>query len=1640
MSAEELGLDSLVAVDIRSWFVKELSVEMPVLKILGGFTVAELVSAAQEQLPASLTPNFGQEIDPALKAAAKKGAEKAPEAAPAPTTSDEADFTAYEEEDDDGSESSVSATDFARSRAQPPLPKKSSKLKEVAFSHADSDLSPQTTSSSASIQPDSENDASLRKSRISTATSVSNMDDYFAANETAGLERAVPMSFGQARFWFLRFYLEDQTTFNITTLIRLSGQLDVEGFQRAVKALGRRHEGLRTCFFVDKNNQPLQGVLRKSPLHLEHARVSSREAVEIEFSKTKSHRYDVGSGETMRISLLSLADDLHHLIIGYHHINMDGVSLEVILSDLQKMYYNQRLPPVSVQYPDFSKMQRREHLSEVWDKELAFWRKEFVTIPAPLPVLPLSKKSTRSPLTRYVSHTVKFKVDAATFAQIQRACKRTKTTPFNFYLAAFNTLLYRFTRANDICVGMADGGRNSEFGSDTVGLLLNLLPLRFELAAAQTFTEALKEARTKVVSALANSKVPFDVILNEVNAPRAATHNPLFQAFINYRQGVQDKRQYCDCDSEVVQFDGSQTAYDISVDVLANPGAESTVYLSGQSALYSEEDVDLLAHSYHALIKSFARNPASRLERPPLYDPVATQHALDLGVGPALTESWPKTLVDRIDEMVSSFGSRIALKDPRRRLTYSQMAERVHAIASTLLANKMGKGSRIGVFQDPTTDFFCSLLAILRIGAVFVPLELRLTPPRLAAMVADSHIDAIAYDKANLKDLAALGTGFQKVNVSLAPVQSATTVANEAEPGLPAVLLYTSGSTGKPKGMMLSHASWLNQIQSSTQSWDIPLGTGAHLQQSSWSFDISISQTFVALANGATLLIVPKDKRGDALAMAKTIVSERITHVQATPSELVSWLHGADLDALRSSDWQFAMSGGERMTPALIEGLRRLAKNDLALFNAYGPAETTLAVGSAQVTYQQSDELDTPFRLFPNYSAYILDANMQPVPVGAPGEIYIGGAGVAQGYLNMDELSKERFLPDDFAPAEYTRNHWTTMHRSGDRGRLSAAGGLILEGRVEGNTQVKVGGIRIELNDVESTIVQHAKGNVREAVVSLRKSGETEFLVAHIVLSASFSGNRSALVDNLRSSLPMPSYMRPAMVTVVERLPTNGSGKLDRKAVGQLPLQIVSKTNGMVSEHHKSTQSEIEDIWKQVLGDDIVPIHKLDPNTDFFHVGGTSLALIKVQGLIKSRLGVDIPAVQLFEHSTLGAMTKQLNPPTQDLGHSHEMGPQVPRPKEIDWEQETALTDDLYEAEMQAAPKNQGVAFKTVVITGASGFLGKEILRQLIDDVHIDKIHAIALRRRRSDLPAIFSDPKVRLHQGNLDAPRLGLSEVKAKEIFAETDAVVHNGADVSFLKSYQTLSKTNVGSTRELVKLCLGNRVPIHFISSASVAHLSGAEAFGEESVAAFAPSPDGSDGYTATKWASERFLERVGEKFALPIWIHRPSSITGADAPPLDLMTNMLYFSKTLRRVPASPAWRGVLDFVAVEAVARDILHEVRNDSGAYYDDGGHNVRYVYESGGLEMAVDDMQGALERETGEPFSTADVEAWTRDAVAEGLDELVATYVRAAAHAPIVFPRLLRSEKKRARVEEAEAPKAGGFSIRGVVGRWLWSQ
>lgn len=577
---DDLGVDSLIAVDIRAWFLKELEIDMPVLKILGGTKLTDLVSFAVEKLPEHLKPNVttGGEAINVYKA-------DLPIISPDPPVIERSRIGASPE-----SESSDTA---------------SAELKDTAFE-------------------DSEQSMALGSSESFDSCSV---------ESSQTMEKVSPMSPGQSRFWFLNHLLEDKTTSNIAFSIELSGYIRERDLEDAVMAMGVRHEALRTRFFMDENQKPMQGVLTESLLHLMKKHITHDSQVAHEFEAMKNHVFDIGRGEIMKLLLLSLNRDRNFLVIGYHHINMDGISLEIFLSDLQKAYNHKKLPENVLQYPDYSLKQRQEIERGKMKQEIQYWKTDLANPPPTLPTLPFSSTRSRRPLEKYDHNREDYRIGNTLQVQIRRMCQNQKTGPFYFYLAVFEVLLFKLLGTNELCIGMADAGRIDEATTKSMGIYLNLLPLRFRLDSNQSFSDVLKETRKKAYSAIANSCVPFDVILEELRVERSTSYSPLFQAFINYRQGISEKRNFGSFQGEGGEYAFGRTPYDISLDIMDNPGSNTLLMFMVQKQLYSNSDAKRLVKMYINLLKHFTEAPTSRLGQASLFAKEEVDGAIKLGQG-----------------------------------------------------------------------------------------------------------------------------------------------------------------------------------------------------------------------------------------------------------------------------------------------------------------------------------------------------------------------------------------------------------------------------------------------------------------------------------------------------------------------------------------------------------------------------------------------------------------------------------------------------------------------------------------------------------------------------------------------------------------------------------------------------------------------------------------------------------------------------------------------------------------------------------------------------------------------------------------------------------------------------------------------
>ena len=918
-------------------------------------------------------------------------------------------------------------------------------------------------------------------------------------------------------------------------------------------------------------------------------------------------------------------------------------------------------------------------------------------------------------------------------------------------------------------------------------------------------------------------------------------------------------------------------------------------------------------------------------------------------------------------------------------MTYKQLSHGIDTIATRLLNLGIIPGSIVAVFQEPGIDWICSLLAIMKVGAVYLPLDVGTPMVRLAVMAADGKAKAIIVNSGT-KDLirpleaeklvildVSIPTSLPKVDISIM-----------AKSESPALILYTSGSTGAPKGIVLSHSSFINEVEVSSQIY----GLGPEdvvLQQSALNFDMSLLQIFLALALGGTLCLVPRSGRGDPQTISQLVDRENISFTCATPSEYINWINYGNRASLRQSAWRVALSGGEPVSPGLLHLLESLKKPNLQLYNGYGPTETTCCSTKVRIDYHgsgHSTNVLSAGRPSPNESIYILDENLQLLPVGVPGEIVIGGVGVATGYLHDPQMTSKSFVPDVFATPDWVKNGWTTMYRTGDRGRWKSDGFLTVEGRLDRDTQIKLRGLRIDLREIENTLLLAAKGLLSACVVSSKSDPEkgVDYLVAFVLFQQNVSPHdRQSLLKGLPSSLPLPQYMHPAVVIAINSLPVNNSGKVDRGSIAAIPITTESEA-GPDFTNLTSFMSRLREIWREVIPAAVSGHHRIEPDSDFFHIGGNSVLLVRMQAVIERKLGVSIPLVHLFSAPTL-----------REMANCIENKSETPLLSSIDWDAETEPQPDWKET-VTVDPEARLVSVpRVVVLTGATGFLGLYLLEQLVSDPRVEKVHCIAVRREESQ-QAFGQTEKVASHKGDLTLPRLGLSEEMARQIFHEADVVIHNAADVSHLKTYQTLRLANVNSTKELMRLCLGRSTPIHQVSTAGVALFTPRKAFGEVSVASTPPPADGSQGYTASKWASERFLERATEMYGVPVWIHRPSSITrstsllGEDATEMELIQNLLKYSRLMKAVMVSSKLQGDLDLVSVENVAAGIVSSaLEGREGSL--DAPATVRYVHQTGDFCLPISKMKVFLEAETesSEPFEELSISDWVDRATGLGL-------------------------------------------------------
>jgi amino acid adenylation domain-containing protein len=1070
----------------------------------------------------------------------------------------------------------------------------------------------------------------------------------------------LPLSFSQERLWFLDRLEPGKAVYNIPSALRLSGVLSVPALERALGEVVRRHESLRTVFHA-VDGSPAQVVAPFAGFHLPVDDLSALEADEREAEVGRraaddaSRPFDLAAGPLFRAALLRLAEREHVLLVCMHHSVSDGWSMGIFQRELLALYAAFRegrpspLAELPVQYADFAAWQRGQLQGPALDRQLAYWKERLAGAPA---LLELPTDRPRPAVQSFRGARVPVALSGALLERLEALGRREGATLYMVLLAGFQALLARYAGMEDVVVGSPIAGRGRRETEELIGFFVNTLVLRTDLSGDPAFADLLRRVREATLGAYENQDVPFERLVAELHPERSLSHSPLFQVLFTLQTaepaglvGIPGLAV------RGVDAEADKTQYDLTLSLSARPGGATGV-LEYRTDLFDRATVERMAGHLVRLLEQVAGEAALPLSRLELMDEGERRRVVEEWSG-ADAEYQPRAAHHLVADQAARTPGAVALRMGPAELTYAEMEAAANRLAHHLAARGARPGSVVAVAAERGPATVICMLAAMKAGAAYLPLDPAYPAERLCYMLADSGASLLV--SAGALPAGVEGDGLPPVVQLRAEAEAVaarpdTAPEVDADPASAAYVIYTSGSTGRPKGVVVPHhgvrslVGWLHGR--------CGLGAGDRvLQFASFSFDASVEEVLGALTAGATLVLAERQALIPGDALRDTLRRERVSFATLPPSVLAV-MDPADFPGLRA-----VISAGEALAPAVAERWAAAVE----LHNGYGPTEVTVCASSGRATPDAAGRAPSIGAPLDHARAYVLDAWASPVPAGIPGELYVGGAGVARGYLNRPALTAEKFVPDPFSPVPGAR-----LYRTGDRVRWTESAEVrecvsapdpretpdpgetqrtsalthsrtavqhsrtaVLEylGRID--AQVKIRGFRIEPGEVEAAL--HDCPGVDDCAVVVRQDtpGERR-LVAYTAGAAGENEVRAWLRRTL------PEYMVPARVVRMDALPVTPNGKVDRRAL-PAPAAAPSTGGGRRLKPENGTEARVAAIWQELLG-----IDDVGAEDNFFDLGGHSLLLIRLQARLQAELGREVPVVELFQFPTVRTLAARL--------------------------------------------------------------------------------------------------------------------------------------------------------------------------------------------------------------------------------------------------------------------------------------------------------------------------------------------------------------------------------------------------------------
>jgi amino acid adenylation domain-containing protein len=1034
----------------------------------------------------------------------------------------------------------------------------------------------------------------------------------------------------QRRLWLLGQLEGPNSTYNIPRALRLRGKLDVEALTRAFAAVVERHANLRLCFPGEGGAPVIRLLAPYSPLDTLDLRtlpLAEREAaLQTQTRQHAAHAFDLSAEPLLRVRLLLFGEEESVLLVNMHHIISDGWSLGVMMNEVSHLYgavstgASPSLPALPVQYGDYAAWQRESMQGERLAQQRDYWLRQLEGAPA---LLELPWDRPRPAQFSYLGTTWRATLPATLAEQVRSLSQRHGCTMFMTVLAAFQLLLARHSRQDDLLIGTPIAGRSHYQTEPLIGFFVNTLVLRARIDWEQDLARFLAATRKTALEAYQHQDLPFDQLVESLRPVRSLAYTSVFQVMFRYENAAIQRVRMAGLDVSDIGVDTGHAQFDLLLNVIEDSDGLCCEWQFAHElfdAASIERMHDQLAH---LLEDMSADRPAQQLAGLSLCSAARQEEALAMARGAAATWQEPMLMHAAFEVQARRTPDAAAVRDERQQLSYAQVYRRANWLAQRLRELGAGPGRCVALSAQRSADMVVAILAILESGAAYIPLDPSYPADRLAYMLDDSRPTVLLTESGLQAQLSAwsgptlLLDGLPWSEAAAAPVQPGV------EAGSLAYIIYTSGSTGRPKGALNAHGASMNHLLWARDYFALGAGDRV-LQKTPIGFDVSVWEIFLPLLSGAELVMARPGGHMDPVYLAAVIARQAITLVHFVPSMLAVFLElpgNEQYPSLRT-----VVASGEALPYALYE---RFAARfpALQLHDLYGPTETAVHATFKPCTPNEARR-GVIGRPIANTSIYLLDARGQLVPPGVAGEMHIAGAGVGLGYLNLPELTAQRFVPDPFAADPAAR-----MYRTGDLARWRADGSIEYLGR--NDFQVKLRGLRIELGEIESALRLCA--GVHDAVVLVRQDGGDDArLVAYLQADGAIA-TQAVLRTQLAAMLP--GYMIPAAYVLVDAWPLTPNGKLDRQA---LPAPAGAEQVSLAYEAPLGeTEQSLAAIWRELLG-----IEQIGRHDHFFDLGGHSMLATRCVARVRDAFGVELPLTDIFKQPTLagcGAVIAELS-------------------------------------------------------------------------------------------------------------------------------------------------------------------------------------------------------------------------------------------------------------------------------------------------------------------------------------------------------------------------------------------------------------